>query len=164
MTGPSKDCAGSADRDVRLSAWKVRPVCQRQRIDLKALAHIRKHFVLSNHTYGRPRITMELKAVGLDVGELRVGRLMKLKGIRPVRTRRYRVTTDSRHSRGVAANIATRFPEDNTDGMQDDAIHVRQGKLLQQCRRCHLSIRQWLLQPAMAPFISRQHQPTCFRS
>lgn len=30
---------------------------------------------------------------------------MKLNGIRPVRTRRHRVTTDSRHSLGVAANV-----------------------------------------------------------
>ncbi|AQS89609.1 integrase [Gluconobacter albidus] len=86
-------------------AWKVRPVCLRQRIDLKALAHIREHFVLSNSTYGRPRMTKELKEAGLDIGERRVGRLMKLNGIRPVRTRRHKVTTDSRHSLGVAANV-----------------------------------------------------------
>lgn len=87
-------------------AWKVRLVCLRQRIDLKALAHIREHFAPSNSTYGRPRVTMELKEAGLDVGERRVGRLMKLNGIRPVRIRRHKVTTDSRHSFGVAANIA----------------------------------------------------------
>ncbi|GAN90268.1 transposase [Gluconobacter frateurii M-2] len=86
-------------------AWISRPVCQRQRTDLKVLAHIREHFVLSNFTYGRPRMTMELKEAGLDVGERRVGRLMKLNGIRPVRTRRHRVTTDSRHSLGVATNV-----------------------------------------------------------
>ncbi|AFW02322.1 IS3 family transposase orfB [Gluconobacter oxydans H24] len=72
---------------------------------MKVLAHIREHFVLSNFTYGRPRMTMELKEAGLDVGERRVGRLMKLNGIRPVRTRRHRVTTDSRHSLGVATNV-----------------------------------------------------------
>lgn len=61
-------------------AWISRPVCQRQRTDLKVLVHIRGHFVLSNSTYGRPRMTMELKEAGLDVGERRVGRLMKLNG------------------------------------------------------------------------------------
>ena len=80
-------------------------MCLRQRIDLKALAHIREHFALSNSTYGRPRMTKELKEIGLDIGERRIGRLMKLNGIRPVRTRRHKVTTDSRHSLGVAANV-----------------------------------------------------------
>ena len=47
---------------------------------------------------------MELKEAGLDVGERRVGRLMKINGIRPVRTRKHKVTTDSHHRLGVAAN------------------------------------------------------------
>ena len=34
-------------------------------------------------SYNRPRMTMELKEVGLDVGERRVGRLMRLNGISP---------------------------------------------------------------------------------
>lgn len=49
-------------------------------------------------------MTMELKEVGLDVGERRVGRLMKINGIKPVRTRKHKVTTDSNHRLGVAAN------------------------------------------------------------
>ncbi len=47
----------------------------------------------------------ELKEAGLNVGERRVGRLVKLNGIRPVRTRRHKVTTDSRHTLGFVANI-----------------------------------------------------------
>ena len=86
-------------------AWAARPACQRERTDLKVLAHIREQYTLSKGTYGRPRMTMELKEVGLDVGERRVGRLMKINGIRPVRTRRHKVTTDSQHSLGVAANV-----------------------------------------------------------
>lgn len=43
-------------------------------------------------------------AAGLNVGERRVGRLMKINGIRPVRTRKHKVTTDSNHRLGVAAN------------------------------------------------------------
>ena len=86
-------------------AWAARPACQRERTDLKVLAHIREQYSLSKGTYGRPRMTMELKEVGLDVGERRVGRLMKINGIRPVRTRRHKVTTDSQHSLGVAANV-----------------------------------------------------------
>ncbi len=71
---------------------------------MKVLAHIREQYSLSLGSYGRPRMTMELKEVGLDVGERRVGRLMKVNGIRPVRTRKHKVTTDSHHRLGVAAN------------------------------------------------------------
>jgi putative transposase len=90
-------------------AWASRPACQRDRTDLKVLAHIREQYVLSKGTYGRPRMTMEIKEVGLDVGERRIGRLMKINGMRPIRTRRHKVTTDSQHRLGPenpwAANL-----------------------------------------------------------
>ena len=68
------------------------------------LAHIREQYRLSLGSYGRPRLTMELKEAGLDVGERCVGRLMRVNGIRPVRTRKDKVTTDSHHCLGLAAN------------------------------------------------------------
>ncbi|WP_425564165.1 IS3 family transposase, partial [Oerskovia paurometabola] len=46
---------------------------------------------MSLGSYGRPRMTMELKEAGLAIGERRVGRLMKINGIKPVRTRRHKV-------------------------------------------------------------------------
>jgi putative transposase len=85
-------------------SWRSRPISRRERTDMKVLAHIREQYSLSLGSYGRPRMTMELKEVGLDVGERRVGRLMKINGIKPVRTRKHKVTTDSNHRLGVAAN------------------------------------------------------------
>ncbi|MBL4556672.1 MAG: transposase [Rhodobacteraceae bacterium] len=41
------------------------------------LAHIREQRRLSLGSCGRPRMTAELKDLGLAVGECRVGRLMK---------------------------------------------------------------------------------------
>ena len=99
-------------------AWKVRPVRLRQRIDLKALAHIREHFALSNSTYGRPRMSKKLKEAGLDVGERRVGRLMKLNGIRPVRNRRHKVTTDSPRSDQSAGQKLPQEPSIRTRAYQ----------------------------------------------
>ena len=72
-------------------------MCEHQRTDLKVLAHIREHYALSNRTCGRPRMAMELREAELAAGERRVERLMKASNIRPVRTRRHKVTTDSRH-------------------------------------------------------------------
>jgi len=71
---------------------------------MKVLAHIREQYGLSLGSYGRPRMAMELKEVGLVVGERRVGRLMRINGIRPVRTRKHKVTTNSNHRLGIAAN------------------------------------------------------------
>ena len=85
-------------------SWRSRPISQRCRTDMKVLAHIREQYSLSLGSYGRPRMTMELKEAGLAIGERRVGRLMKINGIKPVRTRRHKVTTDSHHRLGVAAN------------------------------------------------------------
>lgn len=85
-------------------SWRARPICQRRRTDMAVLAHIREQYSLSLGSYGRPRMTMEFKEAGLVVGERRVGRLMRMNGIKPVRTRRHKVTTDSNHRLGVAAN------------------------------------------------------------
>ena len=57
-------------------AWKVRPMSQRQRDDMVILAHIREQHRLSLQSYGRPRMTEELRELGLNVGHRRVGRLM----------------------------------------------------------------------------------------
>jgi len=85
-------------------SWRSRPISRRERTDMKVLAHIREQYSLSLGSYGRPRMTMELKEAGLDVGERRVGRLMRINAIKPVRTRKHKVTTDSHHRLGVAAN------------------------------------------------------------
>ena len=57
-------------------SWRSRPISRRERTDMKVLAHIHEQYRLSLGSYGRPRMTMELKEVGVDVGERRVGRLM----------------------------------------------------------------------------------------
>lgn len=72
--------------------------------DMRVAAHIREQYSLSLGSYGRLRTTMELKEAGLDVGERRFGRLMRIDGIKPIRTRKHKVTTDSHHRLGVAAN------------------------------------------------------------
>ena len=87
-------------------SWRSRPMSQRDRTDMKVLAHIREQSSLSLGSYGRPRMTMELKEVGLDVGERRVGRLMRINGIKPVRTRKHKpVLSVSKGLRPTATTI-----------------------------------------------------------
>jgi len=54
-------------------AYRSRPISQRQREDMVLLAHIREQHRLSLNSYGRPRMTEELKELGLEVGHRRVG-------------------------------------------------------------------------------------------
>ena len=44
--------------------WLTRPMSSRQRGDMKVLAHIREQYGLSLGSYGRPRMTMELRKLG----------------------------------------------------------------------------------------------------
>ena len=62
----------------------------------------------SRLTYGRPRIHAELKAAGYEVGQKRVGKLMKLAEVAGKSPRRYRNTTDSKHAYPIAPNILAR--------------------------------------------------------
>ena len=86
-------------------AWKTRPISQTQRDDMVLLTHIREQHRLSLRSYGRPRMTEELQELGLNVGHRRVGRLMRENGIKVVRTRKHKVTTDSNHRFNIAPNL-----------------------------------------------------------
>jgi hypothetical protein len=62
----------------RLSLLAIPPdqphlVGWRARTDMALLAHIREQYNLSFGSYGRPRMTAELKQVGLDVGAIMLG-------------------------------------------------------------------------------------------
>ena len=57
-----------------LRAFRSRPASRRQRSDLITLAHIKVQSRLSLGSHDRPRMTEELKEIGLDVGHRRVGR------------------------------------------------------------------------------------------
>jgi len=65
------DVVGVSARGLR--AFRSRPASPRQRSDLVMLAHIKEQSRLSLGSYGRPRMTEELKEIGLDVGHRRVG-------------------------------------------------------------------------------------------
>jgi transposase InsO family protein len=66
----------------------------------------------SRRSYGRPRITQQLRQQGQCVSTERVRRSPKRQGLRPVYRRAYVVTTDSVHRLPVAANILDRRFDD----------------------------------------------------
>ena len=89
-------------------AYRTRPISQSQRTDLVLLTHIRDQFALSHNSYGRVRMTEELKELGLQIGHRRVGRLMRQNGISVTRTRKHKVTTNSNHRFNIAPNLLDR--------------------------------------------------------
>lgn len=91
-----------------LRAFRSRPASRRQHMDMVVLAHIKELSRLSLGSDGRPRMTEELKEVGIDVGHRRVGRLMRENGIVVERTRRFKATTDSDHTFNIAPNLLDR--------------------------------------------------------
>jgi putative transposase len=101
-------CRLLAVTDRGLRAWRRRPPPLRQRNDRVLLAHIRDQHRTSLGSYGRPRMTEELKELGFDVGHRRVGRLMRQNGIQVVRTRKHKVMTDSGHAFNIAPNLLDR--------------------------------------------------------
>jgi|TARA_B110000908_G_scaffold41045_1_gene49855 hypothetical protein len=60
-----------------LRAFRNRPASRRQRSDLATLAHIKEQSRLSLGSYGRPRMTEELKEIGLNVGHPLPGRRLQ---------------------------------------------------------------------------------------
>ncbi len=74
-------------------AWRSRTASLRQRTDMALLAHIREQFRLSLGSYGRPRMTEEMKELGFNVGHRRIGRLMQQTSITVKRNKKFKATT-----------------------------------------------------------------------
>ncbi len=70
----------------------------------------RIHAIFKEHRskYGSRRILKQLKKEGYDVGRYKVRRIMKDLGLKAKSSRRFKVTTDSRHSFPVASNVLNR--------------------------------------------------------
>ena len=73
-------------------------------------------------SYGRPRITAELRRRGWEVNPKRVYRLMREDNLLCVRKRKFVVTTDSNHTRKIYPNLARGMILTATDQLGRAAI------------------------------------------
>jgi transposase InsO family protein len=89
-------------------AWVKRPQSQRARQDECLKVHIRAAHKRSRKTYGSPRILRDLKADGLKIARKRIARLMRDDGLCGVLPKKFKRTTDSKHTKPVADNILDR--------------------------------------------------------
>lgn len=87
----------------RSEARKKRADAERALKDRIAISHAR-----SRRTYGRVRVTKDLRAEGILVNEKRVGRLMKEEGLRAKAARKFKATTNSKHDKRVHPNTLDR--------------------------------------------------------
>jgi len=89
------------------SLKRQRPTAREVR-DAEDIDEIRSIHEASRGTYGSPRVHAKLRRDGHEMSMGRVERLMKAAGLSGRVKRRFRVTTDSNHSRPVAANVLNR--------------------------------------------------------
>ena len=90
-------------------AWKRGGSPKRKRLtDTQMLTLIQAIHKELKGAYGSPRMMRELRGRGFSASKARVERLMRNNGIRARHKRRYKATTDSKHSLPVAANLLDR--------------------------------------------------------
>lgn len=90
-------------------AWRSGGSPNRQRLtDAQLLALMQAIHAELKGAYGSPRMLRELRGRGFPAGKERVERLMREHGIRARHKRRYKATTDSKHTLPVAPNVLDR--------------------------------------------------------
>jgi len=85
--------------------WRSRPESSRQRSNRRLDAQIHVLFGEHKQRYGSPRIADVLKDQGLSCSENRVARRMNQLGLRAIQSTKFKRTTDSNHTKPVAADL-----------------------------------------------------------
>lgn len=86
-------------------SWLKRPESKTAKDNKDLIREIRSVHKESRNRYGSPRIHAELKDRGIKCSLKRVSRLMREDGLYAKTRRKFRATTNSRHSRPVADNL-----------------------------------------------------------
>lgn len=88
--------------------WKKRGQSRRVRRDAVLLEKIKESHHQSNGRYGSPNIHKDLQEWGYRCSRKRVARLMREAGLRSKTVKRFKVTTQSKHTLPVAENLLQR--------------------------------------------------------
>jgi putative transposase len=89
-------------------AWQGRPASARDQDDAELVIEIKAAHEVGRGNYGSPRIHRALRKTGTRVGKKRVARLMRRERIVAKRRKKFRITTDSKHTDPIAPNILNR--------------------------------------------------------
>ena len=97
-------CTALQVSDSGFTSWQQSDGPKQWLRDSELLKRIREIHEETRAAYGSPRIYQELKGLGIPVSKGRVERLMRENGLRGRHKRRFKATTDSKHSLPVAPN------------------------------------------------------------
>ena len=89
-------------------AWLRRPESPRATQSRALVIQIKAAHARSRKTYGRRRVHIQLQRDGIACSRNRVARLMRQNGLCGLCRRKFKATTDSRHSFPVAPNLLAR--------------------------------------------------------
>ena len=86
-------------------AWVDRPLSKRAQEEIRLELEIRAAHKRTRQTYGPERLQHDLAEYGIQVGICRIKRIRKKLGIRCKQKRKFKATTDSKHTLPVADNL-----------------------------------------------------------
>jgi putative transposase len=86
-------------------AWRDRPLSKWAQEEARLEVEIRAAHKRTRQTYGAERLQQDLAEHGIQVGICRIKRIRRKLGIRCKQKRRFKATTDSKHTLPVAENI-----------------------------------------------------------
>lgn len=88
--------------------WRKNPLSNRDIENSKLLELIKGIHHQSNGIFGSPSIQAKLREMGENYNHKRVERVMRENNIRSKTKKKFKVTTDSKHSLGIAPNLLQR--------------------------------------------------------
>ena len=88
--------------------WKNKPISNRILRKSEIKQQITSIYFTSKQRYGSPRITIELNALGYRISRITVAKYMKELGLRSKLSKKFKVTTDSKHNYLVVENVLDR--------------------------------------------------------
>ncbi len=88
--------------------WKNKPISNRILRKNKIKQQITDIYFASKQRYGSPRITIELNALGYNISRITVAKYMKELGLKSKLSKKFKITTDSKHNYLVVENVLNR--------------------------------------------------------
>lgn len=88
--------------------WKSNTVSDRKLRAMALQEEIKTIYFKRKQRYGSPRIAIDLQVQGIEVSRITVAKYMKQMGLRSKQGRKFRTTTDSKHSHKIMANVLNR--------------------------------------------------------
>ncbi|MDN6309424.1 MAG: IS3 family transposase [Psychroflexus sp.] len=88
--------------------WKSNSISDRKLRSIAIKEEIKTIYFKRKQRYGSPRITMDLQAQGIKVSRVTVAKYMRSMKLRSKLGRKFKATTDSKHTHRIMGNILNR--------------------------------------------------------